>query len=74
MMGIVIDREKRIMLLRWLKQGVIDSRELDRIRALEIFSEEEIEKKVDAMYRIDRDEICERIKQLGYCKVEQGDK
>ena len=74
MMGIMIDREKRIMLLRWLKQGVIDSRELDRIRALEIFTEEEIEKKFDTMYRIDHDEICERIKQLGYCKVEQGDK
>ena len=73
-MGIMIDREKRLMLLRWLKQGVIDSRELDRLRALEIFTEEEIEKMFDTMYRINHDEICERIKRLGYCKMAQGDK
>lgn len=33
-MEIVIDREKRITLLRWLKCGVIDSEELDKLKGL----------------------------------------
>ena len=52
-MEIVIDREKRITLLKWLKRGVIDSEELDKLTGLKNLNNED----------------CERLSRLGYCRA-----
>lgn len=67
-MEIVIDREKRITLLKWLKRGIIDSEELDKLNGLKDLTNEEIEKELDRMAALCHDEECERLRRLGYCK------
>lgn len=66
-MEIQIDREKKIILLRWLKRGVIDSGELDKLNGLKDLTDEEIEAELDRLAAICHDEQCERLKRLGYC-------
>lgn len=68
-MDIVIDREKRITLLRWLKRGVIDSEELNGLNGLKDLTREEIEAELDRLATICHDEECERLQRLGYCKA-----
>lgn len=68
-MEIIIDREKRITLLRWLKRGVIDGEELDELRGLKGFTIEEIESELDRMAALCHKEECERLKRLGYCPI-----
>lgn len=68
-MEIVIDREKRITLLRWLKRGVIESDELDKLNGLKDLTKEEIESELDRLVASCHDEECERLKRLGYCKA-----
>lgn len=69
-MEIVIDREKRITLLRWLKRGVIDSEELDKINGLKDLTTEEMESELDRLTKCYHKEQCERIRRLGYCKAD----
>ena len=68
-MEIVIDREKRLTLLRWLKRGVIDSDELDNLSGVKSLTDEELQRELDNVTRQCHDQECERIKRLGYCKA-----
>lgn len=70
-MEIVIDREKRITLLRWLKRGVIDSEELDEMRGLDSLTLDEIDSELDRLTAISHDEDCDRLRRLGYCQAQK---
>lgn len=67
-MDIAIDREKRLILLRWLKRGVINSVELDEISGVGLKTLEEIEEEMDRWAPVSFEEECARYKRLGLCK------
>lgn len=73
-MQITIDREKRLLLLKWLKQGYIDGLEINDLREFKLTGEE-IETELDRLAASMHDEQCERLQRLGfcpYCKSEQA--
>lgn len=70
-MRIKLDREKKITLLKALKEGFIDDRE---IRAWLTFSDtprEEIERELDRLTKIQHPDTCNRLKRLGLCSAKQ---
>lgn len=73
MIQITIDREKRLMLLKWLKQGYIDSVELGTLERLKKLTREEIETELDRWAACRHDEQCERLQRLGYCPYCKGE-
>lgn len=68
-MEIQIDRDKKLLLLRWLKQGYIDSMELNELQRDNQITIEEIERELDRLTRVMGDEECMRLQRLGFCKL-----
>lgn len=70
-MEIQIDRDKKLLLLRWLKQGYIDSFELSELQRDNDnqITVEEIERELDRLTRVMGDEECMRLQRLGLCKL-----
>lgn len=73
MTQITVDREKRLLLLKWLKQGYIDSWEINDLREFKKLTREEEEAELDRIVVILRDENCERLQRLGYCPYCKGE-
>ncbi len=67
-MEIWLNRDEKIMLLRWLKQGYIESRELDKFKRENPMTRDEIEAELDYYANIYHDEECKRYQRLGYCQ------
>lgn len=65
-MRIELDREKRIELLRWLKQGFADSETLEHWlpndEPLEV-----LEKRIEHLYKCGYPSDCYRLKKIGCC-------
>lgn len=72
-MEIQIDRERRLLLLKWLKQGYIDSWEIGKLDNLKDLTREEIETELDRLAACMHDEECERLQRLGYCPYCKGE-
>ena len=70
-----IDREKKLMLLDWLRKGVIDADQLNELnsKAVQKLTREEIEAELDRLTAWNHDEECERLKRLGYCRSSDND-
>lgn len=68
MVTIDIDREKKWMLLDWLKKGIIDVDELYELSSKANLKREEIEAELDRLAPWIHDKQCERLKRLGYCR------
>lgn len=67
-MEIALDREKRLTLLRWLKRGAIDRRELADIASDNPMTREEVEAELDRLTMLQGGEECQRLQRLGFCK------
>lgn len=69
-MEIALDREKRLTLLRWLKRGAIDRRELSDLatEADKSMTAEELESELDRLTMLQGGEECQRLQRLGFCK------
>lgn len=67
-MEIQINREKRLLLLKWLKQGFIEWVELSMLYHNNSMTREEIEKELDYLAKVNDGKGCERYKRLGLCK------
>lgn len=68
---IQLDKEKRLMLLRWLKYG-IDEDELDELKCIreKNMTDEEIEKALERIYLADYQfSICARLQRIGRCRI-----
>jgi hypothetical protein len=65
-----IDREKRLMLLRWLKQGEIDPTELRELKeSLPPLSLEDIEAELQKSFGRGKSmAVCQCFKRLGICE------
>ncbi len=73
-MQVILNRDSKIMLLRWLKQGYIESTELDKLQRDNPMTDEELDAELDHLASIFHDEECERYQRLGYCKCcKKGD-
>ncbi len=68
-MEIPMNRERKLMLLRWLKQGYIDSMELSRMQKESPITDDEIETELDRLAKCMHDEECKRLQRLGFCKL-----
>ncbi len=69
-MKIPIDREIKLLLLKWLRQGFIDGVELNMLYHKKPLSREEIEKELDHLAKISDGRECERLKRLRLCRCE----
>ncbi len=68
MQNIEIDREMKLKLLKWLKQGYIDNFELLSLVKQHPISDDELDAELDRlMKKIHRDEGCSRFERLGLC-------
>lgn len=70
-MEIPMNREKKLLLLRWLKQGYIDSLELSQIQKDNPITDDEIESELDRLAMCMHDEECQRLQRLGFCKLKK---
>ena len=70
-MEIPMNRERKLLLLRWLKQGYIDSLELSQIQKDNPITDEEIENELDRLAICMHDEECQRLQRLGFCKLKK---
>ncbi|MCC8118547.1 MAG: hypothetical protein LIP09_07365 [Bacteroidales bacterium] len=68
MNDIPISREIRLMLLGWLKNGIIPFDELESLNPIHKMSVEELEKELDRIAKFDPESECARLKRIGYCK------
>lgn len=66
-MQIAIDRAKRVLLLKWLKQGYIDSLELDDLRQEHPITSDEVESELRRLAYVFHDEDCQRLQEMGFC-------
>jgi len=64
--GMALDRETKLMLLKWLKNGYIDKMEFLSLKQMvdDSMTMEEIQDKLD---RLASEDDCERLKRLGIC-------
>ena len=67
MMQIAIDREKRLLLLKWLKQGCIDSVELGRLEQEHPMTDDELETELRRLACFFHEEECQRLQDMGFC-------
>lgn len=67
MMQIAIDRAKRMLLLKWLKQGYIDGVEFDDLRQAQPITADEIEDEIRRLARLTHVEDCQRLQDMGVC-------
>lgn len=68
-MEIQINREKRLLLLKWLKQGYIDALELSQLQKDNQMTADEIESELDRLAKFMHNEDCQRLQRLGLCKL-----
>lgn len=66
-MTIPIDREKRIELLKWLKQGYIDGDTVTGWADLKGRTDEEIQAELKRLHRVCYPNDCQRMKEAGCC-------
>lgn len=66
-MNIPIDRDKRIELLKWLKQGYIDADTLNGWFDLKGRTDEELEAEMRRLMKSCYPNDCHRLKQIGCC-------
>jgi len=67
MMQIAIDRDKRLLLLKWLKQGYIDSVELGDLKQESPITADEIEAELRRLAFVTLGEDCQRLQDMGFC-------
>ena len=67
-MKIVLDREKKLILLNALKKGTIESEEIEPWFSLHDWSIEEIYNEIDRLEKSLYPEPCQRRKELGLCE------
>ena len=70
-MEIQINREKRLLLLKWLKQGYIDALELSQLQKDNQMTADEIESELDRLAKWTYNEDCQRLQRLGLCKLKE---
>lgn len=68
--GYVLDRETKLMLLRWLRDGIIDRNELASLSdaATSSMTKEELDDEINRYVLGFNDDICEIIMSGGLCK------
>ncbi len=69
MRQIKIDREKRLKLLRWLKQGYIDPTEWSMMDNECQMTREELEQQLDEFAKCSGYVTCRRCQRMGVCEL-----
>lgn len=63
---IQIDRQRRLTLLRWLKQGYIEEREIASLNPHNLTAGE-LSERLDRLIKANPEGQCNRMKRLGLC-------
>lgn len=67
MKKIPLDRDKKLMLIRWLQQNQADTDELRALEDLHHYTKEETDQHMMEMLFSHYPKWCELLKEMGYC-------
>lgn len=67
---IQLNREKKMLLLKWLKQGYLEDLELSMLKQTEKVTRSELERQLERLTKLNGAIECARLRRLGECYLQ----